>query len=372
MSGAADHVRVPFLDLAREGRALEAELVDATVEVIRAGCYLAGPRIDRLERALSERVAGRPVVAVGSGTQALEALLLAHQIGPGDEVITTPASFYATAFAVQRVGARVVFADIDPGTCQLDPVQVEAAITPRTRAVLAVHLYGRPAPVAALRRLTEARGLLLLEDAAQAIGARAHGRPVGTWGDGAIFSFYPTKNLGAVGDAGAVVLPDEELAERVRRARFLGWSGTRDVFDTRGLSGRMDELQAALLLVKLAHLDAWTARRRELAGRYEATLPRERLLAPLGVDEESVHHLFVVRHPRRDRVAALLAEHGVGSLVHYRVPLHRQPALGPCAQELPYAERWGEEVLSLPLHPYLTEDEVEHVLRAALFALEAA
>ncbi len=364
-------IRVPFLRLDREARAQEPELVEAFRQVLASGIFLHGPKVRELEEALAARAGVEHAIGVGSGTQALQTLLLGCGVGPGDEVITTPATYWATSFAIQAVGAIPVFVDVDPHHYLLDPALVEAAITPATRAILAVHLYGRPAPVRELSALARRHGLHLLEDAAQAIGAEVDGRPVGAWGDGAIYSFYPTKNLGALGEAGAVLVRDATIAARVRSARSLGWSGVRDWFDGPGISGRMDELQAALLLVRLRALDEQTARRRALAERYRARLPASVLLPPTPAGRREVHHLFVIRHPRRDRLAELLEEQGIGTLVHYRTPAHLQPALRAPAPSLPVAERWASEVLSLPLYPGLGDDEQERVIVALARSLEA-
>ena len=240
---------MPFLDLSREARRLKPQLLAAMESVIDSGIYLYGPHIEALERELAVRTGARFAVATGSGTAALEILMRAAGIGPGAEVITTPASFYASAKAIAATGATVVFSDIDPGHYNLDPDQAAAKITGRTKAILAVHLYGRPARVKELRAIADRAGILLLEDVAQALGASVDGRAAGTWGDGAALSFYPSKNVGALGDAGAVLTSDEAVARRAESLRFLGYTGQRDCFDPEGISGRMDEIQAAVLMV---------------------------------------------------------------------------------------------------------------------------
>jgi dTDP-4-amino-4,6-dideoxygalactose transaminase len=359
---------VQFLNLADEVADLAGELRDAFSVVIHSGRFLDGTQLRRLEQELAVRCGSSYAIGVGSGTQALQILLLAHGIGPGDEVVTTAASFFATARAITLVGARPVFADIRADDYNLDADAVEGALTPRTKAILAVHLYGRPADVRTLGDLAAQRGILFLEDAAHALGAAVGSRPVGSLGDGAALSFYPTKNLGAFGDAGAVLVRDAQVAKRACAARFLGFSGRRDEFDQEGISGRMDELQAALLLVRLRHFDRWQAARAALADRYRAGLPDHVLLPapPLGVVE--AHHLFVVRHPERERIAGQLTEAGIETQVHYRVPLHRQPRLGT-HPPLPIAEQWAKEVLSLPLNRTLSADAQQSVISAVVAAV---
>jgi dTDP-4-amino-4,6-dideoxygalactose transaminase len=370
--GVADQrAAVPFLDLTAESVSLEAELVEAFRAVLHSGRFLWGEATEALEEDLARRFQVVRALATGSGTQALEILLLAHGIGPGQEIITSPASFFATAKAVAAVGARAVFADVDPDGYNLDPASVEARIGPRTRAILAVHLYGRPAPLRVLREICDHHRLLLLEDAAQAFGAALDGRPAGAWGHGAILSFYPTKNLGALGDAGAVLCLDSDLAARAASLRFFGWTGQRDLFGERGIKGGPDEVQAAFLRVKLRHVDGWLARRRELADRYDRELPPQAVRPPAAPGVEDARHLYVVRSPHRNRLASFLRERGIGSEVHYRVPLHQQPLFAPTSGCLPIAERWAKEVLSLPLHPFLRDEEQAQVITAVREALDA-
>lgn len=354
---------VPFRALAPELTAMAPELAEAFGRVVASGRLLDGPCLRALERALADRCGVVEAVGVGSGTQALQALLHAHDIGPGDEVITTAASFYATAKAITLVGATPRFADVRREDYNLDPECASALVTERTRAILAVHLYGRPAPMGDLQALADRAGVLLLEDAAHALGAGVNGHPVGSLADGAALSFYPTKNLGALGDAGAVLANDVAVAARARAARFLGSSGRRDEFDRPGFSGRMDEIQAAALRVRLKHFDRLQERRAELAARYRSALPTSMQLpvAPVGVEE--AHHLFVVRCANRDRIATALGGIGIETQVHYRVPLHRQQ-LFRTRTELPVAERWATEVLSLPFGPNLTLDQQDRVTGA--------
>ena len=359
---------VPFLDLSRETRRLKPELLAAFEQVLESGVFLFGPKIEELEREIARRTGARYAIGAASGTAALEILLRAQGIGLGDEVITTPASFYASAKTIAATGARPVFADILPGSYDLDPEKAAARITPRTKAILAVHLYGRPANVKRLREVAEQHGILLLEDAAQAFGASVDGRPVGSWGDGAALSFYPSKNVGALGDAGAVVTMDEAAAERARSLSFLGYSGERDRFAPEGIAGRMDEVQAALVLVKLRHFDQMLERRLAAAARYDCELPPAWLRPPAGTGVDDVRHLYVLRCPHRDRLREDLLTRGIQTQIHYRVPLHRQALFAPYAEPLPIAEEWARDVLSLPLYPDLSGEEQTRVVEAVVEA----
>jgi dTDP-4-amino-4,6-dideoxygalactose transaminase len=359
----------PFLDLSREARRLKPQLLAAMESVIDSGIYLYGPHIEALERELAVRTGARFAIATASGTAALEILMRAFGIGAGAEVITTPASFYASAKAIAATGATVVFSDVDPDDYNIDPEQAAAKITARTKAILAVHLYGRPARVKELRSVADRAGILLLEDVAQALGASVDGRSAGTWGDGAALSFYPSKNVGALGDAGAVLTSDEAVARRAESLRFLGYTGQRDCFGPEGIPGRMDEIQAALLMVKLRDADSALERRLDLAERYDRELPPEclRPLAPAGVRD--ARHLYVLRLRHRDAAAESLRSAGVPTQIHYRVPLHRQPLFAAQDVSMPVAEAWSREVLSLPLYPDLRDEEQARVIEGVRSAL---
>jgi dTDP-4-amino-4,6-dideoxygalactose transaminase len=346
------------------------ELDEAVSRVLDSGWFILGPEGEAFERELATALGARDAVAVGNGTDALHLGLRALGVGPGDEVVTTSISAAYTALAVLHAGARPVFVDVDPRTLNLDPERVEAALTPRTKAILPVHLYGHPADMDPILSLARERGLDVLEDACQAHGALYRGRLVGTLGGerglGAL-SFYPTKNLGALGDGGALLVNDPALAARLRQLRNGGQSD-RYRHEVAGVNSRLDELQAALLRVGLRHLSGWTERRRALAALYT------RELGGAGVEvlgeqpyARAVFHLFVVRHARRDALAAALRERGVGTLVHYPIPLHLQPAfamLGGKPGDLPVAERATGEILSLPLYPELREEQVLVVVEA--------
>jgi dTDP-3-amino-3,4,6-trideoxy-alpha-D-glucose transaminase len=357
---------VPFLDLQAVTAELAAELQAATLRVIESGWFVLGPELDSFERSWADACGARHCIGVGSGLDALTLALGAAGVGPGDEVIVPAHTFVATWLAVTRAGATPVGADVDPATGLLDPAAAAAAITPRTRALLPVHLYGQTADLDRLRALADTHGLLVLDDAAQAHGATHRGRPVGALADATAWSFYPGKNLGALGDGGAVTTDDDALAERLRMLRNYG-SREKYVHELAGANSRLDELQAAVLSVKLAHLAAHNARRAAVAERYTARL------RPLGLPlahvpwGEHAWHLFVVRHPERDALQAHLAARGVQTLVHYPIPPHHQAAYAPAAaapRSFPIAERLAAEVLSLPMGPHLTPADADVVCDA--------
>lgn len=354
---------IPVFDLARQIASIRDEIDAAIAEVVRSGWFILGRRVEAFEHEFAEYLGVPAAVGVGNGTEAISIALRAVGVGPGDEVISVANAGVPPIAAIEAIGARPVLVDVEPEYQTLDPSQVERAITPRTRAILAVHLYGGAADLEALADLARRRGLRLIEDCAQAHGATFQGRRVGSFGDAACFSFYPTKNLGALGDAGAVVSRDPAVAERARLLRVYGWR-QQYVSELKGINSRLDEIQAAVLSVKLRYLDQWNAARRRLAERYTARLrgvqtPRVRPGA------EHVYHLYVVRTPRRDALRAFLAERGVGTGLHYALPTHLQPAyrdLGVQAGSLPVTEQQAAEVLSLPLYPELTPAEVDRVI----------
>jgi len=365
--------RVPFNALVPGGDA--GAVAVAITRVVASGWYILGPEVEAFEAEFAAACGAPHAVGVGTGTDAITLILRALDIGPGDEVITPPLSAAYSALAVMMAGARPVFADIDPERLTLDPAAVERAITPETRAVLPVHLYGQPADMRALEALAARHGLALVEDAAQAHLATAEGRPVGTIGVAGAFSFYPTKNLGALGDGGAVVTRDAALAARVKRLRNGGQT-SRYHHQEAGANSRLDELQAAILRARLPHLRAWTARRREVAASYRAALPVEAALqgclgsrevcVPRQFDAGHVYHLFPVLTPHRAAFQAHMTAHGVETLIHYPVPIPRQPALASEHPALcPVADRVCEQVVSLPMYPGLDDGAVALVGRAA-------
>jgi dTDP-4-amino-4,6-dideoxygalactose transaminase len=347
--------------------ALRPELDAAVARVLDSGWFILGPEGEAFESELAAAFGARDAVGMGNGTEALQLALEVMGVGPGDEVVTSPLSAAFTALAIQRAGARPVFADLDPRTLNLSPEAVQPALSPRTKALLPVHLYGHPADLDPLLELARRHGIPLVEDACQAHGARYKGRPVGALSGIGALSFYPTKNLGALGDGGAVLVDDPERAARLRRLRNGGQSDRYRHVDP-GINSRLDEMQAAILRVKLRHLPAWTERRRALAALYG----RELAGSGLGLPEEqpyarAVYHLYVVRHPRRDALMAALRERGIATLVHYPIPLHLQPAfasLGGRSGDFPVAERAASEILSLPLYPEMSDEQARSVAAA--------
>jgi len=364
---------VPFVDFRAHVAAVRGELDAAVGRVLDSGWFILGPEGEAFERELARSLGVADAVAVANGTDALHLALRALGVAPGDEVITSSLSAAFTAFAIVQAGARPVFVDVDPDTLNLDPRAVAAAVTARTKALVPVHLYGHPAPLQPLLDLAAERGLAVLEDACQAYGALYRGRPVGTIAPLGALSFYPTKNLGALGDGGAILCREAGLAARLRRLRNGGQSD-RYRHEELGFNSRLDEIQAAILRVSLAHMSGWTARRRELAAFYHRELEGAGVSLPVEQDyATAVYHLFVVRHPRRDELARRLSAAGVGTLVHYPIPLHRQPAFAAFApgRDLPVVERAAGEILSLPLYPELTEEQARAVVRAVREATAA-
>jgi dTDP-4-amino-4,6-dideoxygalactose transaminase len=356
---------IPFNDLKPQHQSLRAELLAAAERLIDRAWFLFGAELEAFERDFAFRCGCAHGVGVASGTEALQLALTALGVGPGDEVLTVANTAVPTVSAITAAGGRPVFVDVDPATLTIDPARLEERITGRAKVVLPVHLYGQPADMDPIVAIARRHGLKVLEDAAQAHGARYRGRPVGALGDACAWSFYPTKNLGALGDAGMVTTNDPGIAERVRVLRTYGQT-SRYVHETKGINSRMDELQAAFLRVKLPHLDAWTAARRERAGLYD------RLLAGVAKPTvasyaEHVFHLYVIRSPDRDALQRGLHERGIGTLVHYPIPVHRQNAYRELADQgrfLPQTERAAGEILSLPLYPELPLGAVERVARA--------
>jgi dTDP-3-amino-3,4,6-trideoxy-alpha-D-glucose transaminase len=360
-------VNVPFGDLSRESRALASALEPAFRRVLERGWFVLGPEVKSFEEAFASYCSVAHAVGVANGTEAIQLALAACGVGAGDEVITAANAGVPGPIAIRASGARPVFADVDEDTHALDAASVEAAVGPRTRAILLVHLFGRLAPVEPIAAVAERHGLALLEDCAQAHGAARGGVRAGAFGRCGCFSFYPTKNLGALGDGGAIVTTDDGLAARLRELRQYGWRARYVCAADGGINSRLDDLQAAMLLAKLPHLEAWNARRSAIATAYGQLLRDAGLVLPAPAPEgEHVHHLYVVRHPRRDALRERLRALGVATEVHYPVPAHlqsvplgRAPACG-----LPVTERLAREVLSLPLHPWMSDAEVEAVASA--------
>lgn len=358
---------IPQFDLSRQHLALEPDLEAALGRVLHSSRFVLGPEGGALEEQVAAFCGTRYAVGVGSGSDALKLALQALGVGAGDEVITTAFSFVATATAILQLGARPVFVDIDPETLNLDVAQVAGAVTPRTVAILPVHLFGLPAEMATLRTIADRHGLALVEDAAQAFGATYHGRRVGSLGDVACLSFYPTKPLGGSGDGGMVLTDQADVAESLRRLRHHG-SDERYHHIELGWNSRLDEVQAAFLRVKLPHVDRWAEARRRIAARYALLLADLPLSLP--GDRPSarhVYHQFTVRSQERDGLAKFLQSREIGTALHYPLPLPAQPvlrALGYSAE--PFAHSWtaAQTVLSLPCFPELRDDEVETVAAA--------
>ncbi len=359
---------IPVADLQRQHAAIEPELAAAAQRVIKSGWFILGPEVHAFEEEFAAWLGVAQCVGAASGTDAIALALRALDIGPGDEVITVSHTAVATVAAIVNAGATPVLVDIDAVTYTMDPAACARAITPRTRAIVPVHLYGHPADMPALDALARQHGLVIVEDCAQAHGAACHGRRAGTWGICGAFSFYPTKNLGALGDGGAVVTNDAALAERLRLLRQYGWR-ERYISAQHGMNTRLDELQAALLRVKLPQLDRWNAARHAHAAHYAQRL-RGVQVPHTRPDCTHAHHLYVVRTPRRDELAAYLKLHDIGTAVHYPAPVHRQPAYCSLAlHPMPVTDAVCGDILSLPMFPELRDDDVENVCRAvAAFA----
>lgn len=358
-------MQVPFLNLAAQSAALKSELLPAIEKVLAGAHYILGPNVAAFEEEIAAYTGTRFGIGVNSGSDALTLALRALDIGPGDEVITTPFTYIAPAESIHQMGARIVFADINPKTFLIDPAEVARRITPRTKAIIPVHLFGQAAAMDELKTLAERRSIQLVEDCAQAIGATYCGQPVGGLGRLGCFSFYPTKNLGADGDGGMVVTNDEALAKRLKMLRVHG-TERRYFHDLHGYNSRLDELQAAILRVKLPYLKAWNARRAELAARYSAGFVGLPLELPVTVPGNShIFHVYAVLTDRRDELQQFLAERGVPTIIYYPHPLHLQAVytdLGFRQGDFPIAEAVSRRVLPLPLYPELTEEQVDYVV----------
>lgn len=357
---------VPFVDLQIQYQELKADIDAAMQQVLDTSSYILGPAVADFESAFADYCDVSEAIGVDSGYSAVELALRANGVGPGDEVITQANTFIATVLPVLNAGAKPVLVDIDPDNFNLDPTRLEAAITPATKAIVAVHLYGHPADMDPILAIARRRNLVVIEDAAQAHGARYHGRRTGGLGHTAAFSFYPTKPLGAFGDAGAVTTNDPEVAEQVRLLRNLG-QPVKYLHTMRGFNFRLDSLQAAVLRQKLTRMDAWNAQRRHLARRYDQGLAGLPLATPAEAPwAEHVYHLYVIRTARRDALQKHLADRGVATALHYPVPLHRQEALADLGYQpgdFPITERYAREILSLPMYSGMTDADQDHVIQ---------
>lgn len=358
---------IQFLDLKAPYQELQAELDAAYRRVMESGWFVTGLEVEAFEAEFAAYCGAKHCIGVGNGLDALHLILRAMDIGPGDEVIVPSNTYIATWLAVSYAGATPVPVEPDEVTRNLAPELIAAAITPRTKAIMPVHLYGQPAHMDPINALAQSYGLRVIEDAAQAHGATYRGKRTGSLGHAAGFSFYPGKNLGAMGDGGAVTTEDDALAQRVRMLRNYG-SKLKYHHEVKGFNSRLDELQAALLRVKLGYLDDWNQRRRQVAGQYLEGLHSSGFSLPSVPDRtEPVWHLFAVGHPDRDRVQRLLRGAGIDTLIHYPVPPHQQQAYLDLAFDegsYPLAERLAKELLSLPIGPHMRADAVEQVIAA--------
>jgi len=359
---------VPYVDLAANYRSLRPQLDRAVAGVLEGGIYVTGGHSRRFEEEFASWLGVDEVAAVGSGTDALYLTLRALEIGAGDEVITVSHTAINTALAISKAGASPVFVDIDPQTYCLDAAALESAVTEKTKAVIPVHLYGHPVDMDRLVDFARPRGLQVIEDCAQAHGATFRGRMTGSIGVAGCFSFYPTKNLGACGDGGAVATNDPDLAARIRSLANCGQSGERYRNEYRGDVSRLDEVQAAILRVKLQSLDSWNERRREVAAQYGEALGGTGLVLPIEREwARHVYHLYVIRSQSRDRLREHLEAEGVQALIHYPSPVHRQPAYADLEhKDLPVTESISPEILSLPIFPEITDGQIEEVTGAVL------
>jgi len=358
--------KIAFNDLRTPYLAIKAEIDQAITRVLDSGWYILGTETRTFEEEFAAYCGAASCVGVNSGTDALQLALRACDVGPGDEVITVSHTAVATVAAIALTGATPVFVDIEPDTYTMNPAALEQAITPRTKAIIPVHLYGHPADMDAILLIAQQAKAVVIEDCAQAHGAQYNGQQVGTLGDLGCFSFYPTKNLGALGDGGAVVGNNQTLVEQVRLLREYGWTPkNRYVSQVAGLNSRLDEIQAAILRVKLRYLDQWNASRRALAAYYQAHMPDEIIRPQVRSNCQHVYHLYVVRVPQRDHIRAQLQAAGIGTNIHYPVPVHQQPAYdneSVIAHNMVHTEQATAEILSLPLYPQMGIEQVEQVV----------
>lgn len=356
---------VPLLDLKAQYAGIKDEIDAAIADVLDSTGFIGGPKVKALEEAIAQFCGTAHAVPCGNGTDALFLILAAMGIGKGDEVITTPFTFFATAESIAHVGAKPVFVDIEPDTYNLDVTKIEAAITERTAAIMPVHIFGQPVDMDALQEVADKHGLAVIEDACQAIGAKYKGRDVGSLADAAAFSFFPSKNLGCAGDGGILTTDNEELAAKARKKANHGTS-KKYFHDDMGVNSRLDALQAAILLAKLPHLDDWNAGRRAAAAVYDELLADVDIGRPVVRDFcESVYHLYIVRSPRREEIMAALSDAGIGTAVYYPRSLHLQEVftdLGYAEGDLPESEAAENETFAIPLFPEITREQQEEVV----------
>ena len=357
-------MNVPFLNLAAQYASLKEELLPVIEKTLAGGHYILGPNVTALEQEIAAFTGTRFGIGVNSGSDALTLALKALDVGPGDEVITTPFTYIAPAESIYQMGAKIVFADIHPRTFNIDFADVARKITTRTKAIIPVHLFGQGAPLKELMSMAESNGIQIVEDCAQAAGATYEGKPLGGFGRMGCFSFYPTKNLGADGDGGMIVTNDEVLTKKLRMLRVHGIE-RRYFHDLHGYNSRLDELQAAILRVKLSRLNRWNARRAQIAGRYGAGLKDLSLELPATASGNShVYHVYAVLTDRRDELQQFLAERGIPTIIYYPQPLHLQKVYADLKYrtgDFPVAERVSKRILPLPMYPELTDEQVDYV-----------
>ncbi len=365
-------MKIPFLDLGAAYRELQAEIDTAVARVLSSGYYIGGPEVEAFEGEFATYCGASHAVGVANGLDALHLALRAMDVGPGDEVVVPSNTYIATWLAVSQCGATPIPVEPDVYTRNIDPARIEAALTPRTKVILPVHLYGQPADMEPILAIARKHGLCVLEDAAQAHGARYKGKRLGAHGDAVAWSFYPGKNLGAMGDGGAVTTNDARLADRIGVLRNYG-SRAKYVNEVKGYNSRLDPVQAAILRVKLTHLDDWNARRTSLAARYQQGLSGSSLTLPHVPDwAEPAWHLYVVQHHKREVMQKELADAGIGTLIHYPIPPHLQTAyadLGYGRGSFPISEKIHKEVLSLPIGPTMSLSQAEQVIDAVRSAI---
>jgi dTDP-4-amino-4,6-dideoxygalactose transaminase len=355
--------KVPLLDLKREYQEIKKEINEAVFRILKRGWFILGEELEKFEEEFAQYLGVKHVVGVGSGTDALHLALLATGIGLGDEVITPSHTFIATVLAIYWVGAKPVLVDIDSQTYNLDPQEIEKKITSKTKAILPVHLYGYPCEMDKIQKIAKKHRLMIIEDACQAHGSIYKGRKLGTFGEANCFSFYPSKNLGAYGDGGAVATNNEEIYRKILLLRNYGQK-EKYVFQTKGFNSRLDEIQAAVLRVKIKHLKDWNKKRRQLAEVYRRELIGLPLILPPKDTKngQSNYYVFVIRTEKRDELLKYLAENGVTTLIHYPVPIHCQESCSELSNEkLPITEMVAKQVISLPIFPQMTSKEVKYV-----------
>jgi dTDP-4-amino-4,6-dideoxygalactose transaminase len=358
---------IPFVDLKAQYHSIKPEIDAAVIGVLESTQFVLGSAVAAFEQSFAAYCQADQAVGVNTGTSALHLALLAAGVGPGDEVITTPFTFVATVSAIDYIGARPVFVDIDPESFTIDPAKIEAAITPRTKAILPVHLYGRPADMNPILAIARRHNVVLIEDAAQAHGAEYQGRRVGSIGDMGCFSFYPGKNLGAYGEGGAVTTSNTDYARKLRILR--DWGAERRYYhDLKGFNYRLEGIQGAVLGVKMKYIEGWTEDRRRHAARYNELLASSAYDLPgAPADQRHVYHIYAIRHPERDALQSFLHDRGIATGIHYPIPVHLQRCfadLGHKAGDFPHAERAASEVLSLPMFPELQPHQLDQVAAA--------